>query len=733
MISDIGHFSLSAAILAAAGAMAASIAAIRLRSPAAWTAARWLLVLVAALFTVASGALLTAFLTDDFSFQYVARYSEEAMPVGYKIAAFWAGQPGSLLLWGSLLSVMCVLALPGLRRKAGATYPAAVAVMAVACGFFAVLMLSVQAADPFAPIEPGLAEAGPRGLNPLLQDPAMIMHPPLLFLGYAGFTIPFAMMIGVLIEGRTDNRWIGEIRRWVIASWVFLTAGIVLGAWWAYVELGWGGYWAWDPVENASLLPWLTATALMHSMIVQSHRGMFKFWNVSLIAMTFILCIFGTYLTRSGVIQSVHAFPESWLGKLFLFYIILLVGLSAGLIIWRRGRLKPEHPIESFISREGAFTLGNIILVLMMLVTLIGTIFPLLSVPFGQEITLKREFYDWGVAPIGLVLAFIMAHGPVLAFGRQAASKIVRDMRIPGVIAIIGMVAVGGVVLGDGERWSSFLTLLPTRLFGTFDDPAQATAFEESSSYVLVGIVTAIAAFIAVLGTCTVIVGFFRTVTARHRSTGENWLAAAIRLIDADKRRYGAQVAHLGLMLIIIGVAGSGLYRKEQVFVLERGVPTEVAGYSLTLESVEQVRGPNFGGIEAQVTVANPSGETFTLAPQKRYYNNWERQPNAEIALSSTLGRDVYLILDNWNPTGTAARLQLLVSPLVIWIWIGGIVIVLGGLYCMLPRLLPKTQAQPVRDAATSRGHARATADAGSPTQLEPASRSMTLDPETGR
>jgi cytochrome c-type biogenesis protein CcmF len=528
--------------------------------------------------------------------------------------------------------------------------------MAVSCAFFAILMLGVQEANPFVTFA---APEDGRGLNPMLQDPAMIMHPPLLFLGYAGFTIPFAVMVGVLVVGRGDNHWIGEIRRWVIFSWLFLTAGIVLGSWWAYVELGWGGYWAWDPVENASLLPWFTGTALMHSMIVQQHRGMFKRFNAFLIAASFILCIFGTYLTRSGVIQSVHAFPESPLGQVFLVFIIILVLGSAALMVWRHRLLRSEHEIEGVISREGAFLLGNMILVLMMAVTLIGTIFPILSGPFGREITAKPEFYNKVVAPMGLLLAFIMAHGPVLAFGKMAGSKIARDMRVPGIAAVI--ITIVTAVLFTRNVWALLCT------------------------------------FVAVLGTFAVIVGFTRTVTARHRSTGEGWVMAAIRLIDADKRRYGAQVTHLGVMMIIIGVAGSSLFTKEHMVVLERGRATQVGDYMMTLDALEGVRGPNYDAVQATVTLESPDGIAMTLTPQKRLYDKWRNQPNTEIALYSDPAKDVYLILNQWSERGIAASVKLLISPMVAWIWIGGIVMVLGSFYCMLPRFLPRTQHHAAR------------------------------------
>jgi cytochrome c-type biogenesis protein CcmF len=662
MIFGIGNLSLCAAILVAAAAVLASVASVRFRSPRLLRSARWLLALVPIMLTATTAALIVALVSSDFRFEYVVGYTERALPLGYKLAALWAGQEGSLLLWAWLLAILCMIAAVGWRHLVGTEHAVAVAAMALVCGFFGVLLLF--AANPFQPIG-GVAPPDGRGLNPMLQDPAMIIHPPLLFMGYAGFTVPFALTIGVLVAGRRDNRWIALIRRWLLVSWLFLGAGIVLGAWWAYVELGWGGYWAWDPVENASLLPWLTSTALLHSIMVQQHRGMFKRWNVSLMFLTFILCIFGTYLTRSGVIDSVHAFGGSLLGTFFLVFLVLLGIACVGLFAWRYRLLAPEHDLEGLVSREGAFLAGNVLLLIMMLTTLTGTIFPLLSGPFaGDPITVTPPFYNRVVAPMGILLVGFMALGPVLAFGKAAAGRIARSLMVPGAGALV-VTAVVAITLTT-DLWALVCVALTA------------------------------------LGTLNVIVDFGRSVSARRRSTGEGLAPAAIRLTDRDHRRYGGQLTHLGMMMIVIGVAGSSLFGVDETLRLSPGETAQVGGYGVTFGALEEVREVNFTAAQAAVTLTDPGGGVTSLRPQRRFYDTWKDDPNTEVAIRSTWREDVYVSLAGWEAGGTIAAIQVRINPLVLWIWLGGIVMTAGALLCMLPPLLPRAvrarAAEPVAE-----------------------------------
>jgi cytochrome c-type biogenesis protein CcmF len=658
MTAQIGEFALSLAILVSMGVVFAAFAAVRFDSDRLISAAKVLIGTFAALLTAAVIALAAAMIASDFRIAYVSHYTERALPFGYKLAALWAGQEGSLLLWGWLLAVLCTIFVVSRRDLRGNGEGSAVlATLGIVCGFFAAMLLF--AANPFKLNE--VVPADGHGLNPLLQDPAMIAHPPILFLGYAGYTIPFALLIGALVAGRRDNQWLAGTRRWLLASWLFLTAGILLGAQWAYIELGWGGYWAWDPVENASLLPWLTGTALLHSIMAQQHRGMFKKWNASLIAASFILCIFGTYLTRSGVIQSVHAFGESLIGTFFLGFLIFAAVASFVLLALRRREMRAEHELEGLIGREGAFLATNVLLVGMMLVTLLGTLFPLISrVIAGREVAVDAKFYNKVVAPMGLLLVALMAVGPVLTYGDGAAKRLLRGLLVPAVIAVA----------------------------------AVAFALARGVHSVWALIATAIVA----LGVGCVIADF-AVVWFSHVRNGENPLAASVRLIDGNHRRYGGQLAHLGMLMVVVGVVGSSLFGVKETFTLSPGQSVAFAGQTLRFDRLHEERMANYTAVQADVVFTAANGKSITLTPQRRFYDKHE-DANTEVALSSDWKRDVYLTLAGWEKGGESTAIQAIVNPLVSWIWAGGIVMAAGAVLCLLPRLMPRpaeTVAAPAR------------------------------------
>lgn len=679
MTSFIGNYSLTLAVLTAMFGVMACIAAARFDSR------RWALAayastgVLAALYTLASAALFTAMLNSDFRFAYVVGYTEKALPDGYKMAAFWAGQEGSLLLWGWLLAIMGVIFTATyrpsfspvgrhepnrtLRQQARTARFTAIATMLIVTGFFALLMLFT--ANPFRELAEIPADG--RGLNPMLQDPGMLAHPPLLFLGYAGYTVPFAILMGSLVAGTRDNRWVLDLRRWSLAAWVFLSVGILLGAQWAYVELGWGGYWAWDPVENASLLPWLTGTAMLHSITVQARRGMFKVWNVCLIAMTFVLCIFGTYLTRSGVVNSVHTFGKSLVGNFFLVFMLLTIALSAGMILWRSRLLKSEQPLESLISREGAFLAGNVLLLIMTATTLVGTIFPLISGLFVAEpISVGEPFYNKVVVPMGLLLLAVMALGPVLVAGEDAGPRMARRLIVPVMLGLAAALAawVGGL----HNIWAL--------------------------GCVLVTITAAMA----------IVIDLIRSLLARVRLTGENPVAALLRIIDGDHRRYGGQITHVGMIMIAIGVTGSSVYGLKETFQLSPGQSASLGGYQVQFMKLHEVREAHYTAVEAMVAVTDPAGRTATLRPQRRFYDKHIEQPNSEVALRTNVREDLYVILAGWDKGGALTAIQVMVNPLVLWIWIGGIVLTLGGVFCLLPRLVPRLHrvAKPSLDNRTA-------------------------------
>jgi cytochrome c-type biogenesis protein CcmF len=631
-MNAMGELSLALAILAAVAALTASLAAGRFDSPGYLRLARWSLAAVAAAFVAASAVLLMALIGGDFQLVYVASFTDRALPLGYKLAAFWAGQEGSLLLWAVLLAIMSALAAFTIRSQSLVQAAATIGTLALVCTFFGFLLL--LAADPFT--ISGAVPADGNGLNPMLRDPAMIAHPPLLFLGYAGFTVPFALMVGALVAGRRDESWIGPARIWTLIAWLGLTAGILLGARWAYVELGWGGYWAWDPVENASLLPWLTGIACFHSLIVQRQRGMLRIWSAWLLLGTFILCLFGTYITRSGIVDSVHGFGQSLTGTLFLAMIIAVTLAGSALLIWRRRLLRSAHELSGLIGREGGFLAGNILLAAMAVVVLLGTMFPVLSGWLsGTRTTLDAHFYDHVAAPIGLVVAALMATGPLLTYGEKAARKFAAGIAAPAALALIAAAAV--YFHGIHNPW------------------ALACA--------------AIAA-----GAITTII----MDAARHPHS-----------LVTNHRRSGAQVAHLGLILAIVGITGSSVFSVKQNDQLNPGDTITFSGMKLKLDSLAEDHFADYTAVTAAISVTSPDGSVIMLHPKRRFFQNWDEQPNSVVAIDSTWNRDLYLTLAGWDANGKNVAIQAILNPLVCWIWIGGCVLLAGGIICLIPRFEP--------------------------------------------
>jgi len=640
----VGNYSLCAAVLVAVMTLLGCVAAVRLDSEGARRMVRRGMGVLSLVLTVSGAALMTALVNSDFRLAYVAEHTERALPVGYKIAAFWAGQEGSLLLWAWMLAVMSALFVVVHRRQKGPEYAVAAGVLAVAIGFFAVLMLF--AANPFG-LNPEAVADG-IGLNPLLQDPAMIAHPPTLFVGYAGFTIPFALLLGALFSKRLGSDWVALARPWALVSWLFLGVGIVLGAQWAYVELGWGGYWAWDPVENASLLPWLTGTALLHSIIAYRQRGELKRWSAILTAGTFILCIFGTYITRSGVVQSVHAFGESSIAAFFQVFLFLTIALSVILILMRWSALRPENSGEGPVSRVGAFVAGNVLLVGMMLLTLLGTMFPVISrMIAGQTMSVSQSFYNRAVLPLGLVLVALMGLGPLLTYGRMGLGKLVRSLVVPLILAVAAIVTL--VACGCHGGWA-----------------------------LLAG-----AAVGMVAG--GILANLFGTILARRENAAGGMIPAALRIVIANRRRYGAQLAHAGMAMMVIGVAGSSLYNTSRKLMLMPQQSAEVGRYTLKLNGIGLVRGENYSALQATVTMTDGGGFVSQLRPQRRGYDKWE-QPSSEVAIQSTWREDLYVNLGGQDKNDGVVALEVFVNPLVSWIWAGGLVLTLGGLVNLVPR-----------------------------------------------
>ena len=658
MNADMGTLALTVSMLIAGAAMVTAIASWRMNRPGLFTASRRLMYGFAVTVSLGVVAMLMALMQNDFSVAYVASYSERALPTGFKFAALWAGQEGSLLLWAWLLAVIGMVVAIGQRKATGGEPAITLATVAGVCAFFAAML--VFAADPFKTLPTPAADG--HGLNPLLQHPSMILHPPMLFIGYAGFTVPFAMLIGAMVTGRADDAWVGATRRWLLVSWLFLSIGILLGAQWAYEELGWGGYWAWDPVENASLLPWLTGTAVLHTIGMQRFAGVFKKTNALLLAGTFILCIFATYLTRSGVIQSVHAFGESLIGTFFLVFLLVTTLGSIAMMIWRWKLLKSAS-LEKLGVKGQAFAMAVALLVLMTIITAVGTIFPLISSVVTNPINVGPEFYNTVVGPIGMLLLAVMAAGPLLRTEADGGNRLRRSARIPGVAAAI--VVVVCITLGITLTW------------------ALAAA--------------AITAF-AVLAVLADLLGRYRIEAGRDRSV------TMLSIIDKAHFRYGGQLVHLGMIMILVGVIGSSLFNHRDTFKLRAGQIGHIGRYTMKFNGLAEQREGNFTAVQAHVDVFD-GGRSYTLHPQMRFYDK-ASDAHSEVALHSTLGEDLYITIAGWDDGGKLVALQAIVNPLVGWIWIGGITLVAGGVLSLLPRLIRQRKSAP--QAASSSGGATA-------------------------
>ncbi len=592
---------------------------------------------------VASTVLLAALARHDFSFQYVADHTSRELPLGYTLTAFWGGQEGSLLLWLLVLTVYSAAAVL-LNRHVGRDVVAwVVPVLGLVGSFFAVVLVFVS--SPFATQQ---AAADGAGLNPSLQNPYMAIHPPLLYLGYVGLTIPFAFAMGALLARRTDERWIVATRRWTLAAWTFLGVGQLLGAHWAYVEIGWGGYYAWDPVENAALMPWLAATAFLHSVMIQEKRGMLKVWNMVLVALAFCLSLFGTFLTRSGVIQSIHSFTQSSIGAWFLGFICLIAAGTIALILLRLPLLRARTRLESLVSREATFLYNNLLLVALTLTILWGVIYPLLSEALrGETSTVSKPYYNFFLHTFGLPLLLLMGIGPLVAWRRSSLRAVGRTLLWPLAAAVVA----GGVLLALGAGSSR------------------------------VGV---IAYTFAVFVLASIVLEFARGTRARKALGDESWPGAFSSLVARNRRRYGGYIVHASVVFLAIGVAGSSAYQTVREHRLAPGDSMTVAGKTLVFRGFVSKREPNHQAIRAVVDVYRGGDRIARLTPGKNDYFA-ENQVSNEVAIRRDWkGGDLFLIADQVNANGTV-DLKALSKPLVNLIWFAGFVFVGGSLIAMWP------------------------------------------------
>lgn len=601
------------------------------------------IVSVAFLLLVAVCCLVYELVTLDFSLRYVALNTSTDLPVIYRVTALWAGQAGSLLLWSFVLSLYAAFVVLRSREKGGDPY-----VNAVLCAvslFFLFLIAYVE--DPFEKL--GVAVGEGRGLNPILQNGYMAIHPVTLYVGYVGITVPFAFGIAALLSGRLGDEWIRNCRKYAIFSWMFLSAGLLLGARWAYLELGWGGYWAWDPVENAAFMPWLAGTAFLHSVMIQERKAMLKKWNMILLIITFFLSIFGTFITRSGIVSSVHSFARSDIGPLFVGFMVLILLFSFFLLAYRSKELASEEKFDSPLSRESAFLFNNLLFLAAAFSVFLGTIFPVLSEAFtGKKILVGPPYFNAVGVPIGLVLILLMGIGPLISWKRASTANLKRNFVFPAVVFLVVLLA----LLVSGMRE-------PVALL----------------SFALCGFVSG-----------TVFLEYFRGIRVRT-GRGENPVSAFFNLISRNRRRYGGYIVHLGVVLLVIGITASSLFVTQKEVVLDKGDSFSLGRYDLVFHGVHFISNDAKDGFSAELSIENQGKSVATMYPEKniyKYEGNREINQETEVALRSTFRDDLYLILSEVDGSGKA-NIRALLNPMVNWIWAGGIVIVLGAIVTMWP------------------------------------------------
>ena len=604
-----------------------------------------------ALVTLAAAVLVHAMMTGDFRFAYVAEHSNHAMPALYKFAAWWGGQEGSLLFWSWLLATYATVVTFSNRRKHRDMMPYVTAVLMVIQTFF--LILNKFIANPFRMlansegqvIGAGVVPDG-NGLNPLLQYPAMAIHPPMLYLGYVGFAVPFAFAVGSLITRQPGDGWIHTTRRWTLVTWLFQSCGIMLGAAWAYHVLGWGGYWAWDPVENASLLPWLSGTAFLHSVMMQEKKGMMKVWNIVLVSSTFFLCILGTFLTRSGVVQSVHAFSRSEIGKYFVSFLAIGIAATVYLILDRLDYLKSESQLESVVSRESSFLFNNLILLASCFAVLWGTLFPVISeYATGDKISLDADWYNRLMVPIGLFLLFLTGVGPLFAWRRTSLESLRRNFQYPGIAALV-LIA---VLIAAGMR--NFYALI-------------------SFGFCL---------FVAL----TVMVEFYKGGHSIASKNDMSLVRAMIELTHRNTRRYGGYLVHMGIVLMFIGFTGHA-FNQSEVKELNNGDRMRVGNYDLKMIDLKQGENELYAWHRATIAVSKNGQSLGVLEPEKRFYIA-SKQGTSEIGIRQRPNEDLYLNFGGMSDDNQRAVIQAYVFPLVSWIWVGGLVLIGGTLICLVP------------------------------------------------
>ena len=645
LLSDIGYGSLLLTLVAGLWATVAAIVGARQRRPEMVASSRNALLVTAGLSTLSVTLLLILLFTKDFQVRYVYEHVSTYLKPAYVLAAFWAGLEGSQLLWLWMLALITAAVIWRPATWDREMRPYAMAFLAITQAFFAFLLIFFT--NPFE-LMPSVPIEGV-SLNPLLQNFWMIIHPPIVFAAYALWTVPAAYALAALVTGQLDASWLRGTRRWTLAAWASLGIGILVGAWWAYLELGWGGYWGWDPVENSSLIPWLVGTAFVHSAIIQQRRDMFRAWNVLLAIITFVLTVFATFVTRSGLIQSVHAFAKSPIGWYYLGYILLTLALAIGLILGRRRELQGEGELGDLLSREFAFLLTNLLFLGSAAAVLLGTLLPTFTEMLrGVASTLDADNYNRFMGPLGLTLVLLIGVCPVIEWRKISAERLLKNLWVQAVVAVVTALVL--VLVGIREWWA-VLSFAVTAFVGA-----------------------------------TVVLQLAQGVVARMRTAGENVLVAVGRAVSNNRRRYGGQIIHLSILLIVMGITGSQAYQTEVQVALASGESVDVNGYTLvyqdyTYQQIEESGNKSLN--QAVVDVYRGDRRVSTVRPERNLHSNVDGAVT-EVALRSSLKEDLYIVLAGLDPDGLAA-FQVLINPLVIWLWLGGVVLIVGTLITAWP------------------------------------------------
>jgi cytochrome c-type biogenesis protein CcmF len=659
-MNQVGSVGLIAGLAFAVFGLVAGALAGWLRSPRVLKSAERAALAFVVMITISVIALEYLILTDDFHNAYVAGHSNRELPGFYKVAVLWAGQEGSLLFWTWLLAIYGGFGVLLNRRKNRQLMPYVIANLMATATFFSAItffaanpfgelsMMTARGPQPFAPPDG-------RGLNPLLQYHSMIIHPPMLYLGYVGFAMPFAFAMAALITKQLGDNWIRVTRRWTMVPWMFLGAGILLGGRWAYSVLGWGGYWGWDPVENASLLPWLSGTAFLHSVMIQEKRGMLKVWNIVLVITTFSLCIFGTFLTRSGIVSSVHAFAQSGIGPFFAVFLGIVTFFSLSLLFMRLEFLKSENKLDSMISRESGFLFNNWILLAAVFAVLWGTIFPVISQAVqGETVTVGAPYFNKVAIPIGLLLLLLTGAGPLLAWRKTSFQSLKRNFTVPLAIAVV----VGGILFVAGVRhFYAWMSLF-------------------------------LSAFVAI---CT-LQEFYKGARTRRQTGGENYFRALYNLTMMNTRRYGGFVVHLGIVMLFVGFAGQAFQAQTKGLMAE-GDELRVKDYVLRAQKIVTGDNPNYAYQELTLDITKGGKPLGSLTPDRRFFKASE-QPTSHVAIRSAFSEDLYTVLAGQDPDSGKAVVEVFVNPLVRWVWIGGFVMFFGTLLALVPSRAERQMAE---------------------------------------